>query len=683
MPTRRSFLLSSIKWTTGSFLLQSLSLDLACQAKKTPRATTNFAGPHSLFKEEWPPAILPAHVGIADKGYLCFTDDFGRLAIVDMARKPQPGKPPFKVLASMSGLGKVVDFAVTNFAAYGLVYRENDNQEPVVTLISISLVPPTTPTIMHEMAIPSLSEASSIVAANDLVVISGTATSGETLVSVYSAPTRRGANHEPTCLASMTIKMPVRQLELSDKQLLVLSSDPTAGSSQLDSITLTNPSSPEIQSSCMIKGDYRVLAKFKDLAVVAGYQAGSRPGKGGCFARTISCGNNSREVSSITLDPMLTVESASAQKDRFVVVGRSQGKRTLITLVHDNSHSLLREQVLDLKTSKTENGLPAQGTAAVIYREPVIYVASGWSGVQMLSRTKEGFELTTSYSIPRLAASGLALWGSNVVLSGSELQLYNITKPEKPTLVSSSEPPSAIKSLVGAGSFVLCLAKEDLSLRKMDKLGTVLATTKLNANQICFDKSKQICYAIKSGDKSTRVQKIKVYPDSMEKDVAFDVPGVFNHCQVANGQLVLTGLMDLAYLTSDEGASTMTVKSTRHFDNFALRDVAITDDAILVTAIDKNLKGFFLVLAKNEGETRTQGSIDLPHDGVALAAQDTRAIAVGRSADGKDIATVINFAQPSAPQVATTMQVLEGVSSVSIRDKLAVLAGRGLEIVSL
>lgn len=217
----------------------------------------------------------------------------------------------------------------------------------------------------------------------------------------------------------------------------------------------------------------------------------------------------------------------------------------------------------------------------------------------------------------------------------------------------------------------------------MDKLPTVLATTKLNANQICFDKSKQICYAIKSGDKSTRVQKIKVYPDSLEKDLAFDVPGVFNHCQAANGQLVLTGLMDLAYLTSDEGASTMTVKSTRHFDNFALRDVAITDDAILVTAIDKNLKGFFLVLAKNEGETRTQGSIDLPHDGVALAAQDNRAIAVGRSTEGKDIATVINFAQPSAPQIATTMQVLEGVSSVSIRDKLAILAGRGLEIVSL
>jgi len=73
----------------------------------------------------------------------------------------------------------------------------------------------------------------------------------------------------------------------------------------------------------------------------------------------------------------------------------------------------------------------------------------------------------------------------------------------------------------------------------------------------------------------------------------------------------------------------------------------------------------------------------LPHDGVALAAQDNRAIAVGRSTEGKDIATVINFAQPSAPQIATTMQVLEGVSSVSIRDKLAILAGRGLEIVSL
>lgn len=709
--TRREFLVSALKLSSGGLLLSSLVESIDCPqalAKKAPRAQNPFAGvgPRTLFKEEWPPAILPAHVGMADKGYLCFTDDFGRLAVVDM-RKPAPGKPPFKVISSLGGLGnKVIDFAITPYAAYGVVFKENDNHEPVVTLVSVSLVPITEPTILSELAIPRLADASCIAAAGDLICLAGTggnAGSGENIVSIFSAPSRHTGSKEPGYIASLTLKQPVRAMELSDKQLTILSSDPYSGKSQIDYVLVSNASSPEIQSSVQIEGDFRVLTKFKDLALVAGYKPGSRQGKGGCQAKSVTCGVNARVVSTITLDPLLSIESASAQKDRFVVVGRSAGKRNLISLVLDRNHALLQEQVLDLKTSKTESTLPAQGSAAVIYREPLIYIASGWSGVQMLTRSKEGFNLTTSYNIPRLAASGVASFGNNVVLAGADLQLYNISRPERPMLMSQAEPPSSLKSVIGALSSVLCLSKDDLSLRPMNKLDAPSTQVKLQASHICFDPAEQEhrCYAIKSGDKSTKVTRYKVYKDSMVKEFSQDVPGSFTHCQAYGGQLVLAGLSDLTLLgpadqsgpregdstdgkasDSKSGSAVMSIKGSRHFDNLAVRDVAITDGAIVATAVDKDTKGFFLVLGANNN-LNTIGSIDLPHNGVAVAASGKRAVAVGQSADGKDVAAVVNFEQESAPRVTATLNVLEGVSSVSIKDSLAILAGRGLEIVNL
>ncbi|MBN8658793.1 MAG: hypothetical protein J0M35_00405 [Candidatus Obscuribacter phosphatis] len=691
MPNRRQFLLSSFGYLGGTFLLSDLFTP-AAQARKAPRTANPLAGgfgggPRSIFKEEWPPAILPDHVGVMDKGYLCFTDNYGRLAVVDM-RKPAPGKPPFKVLASMSGLGnKVIDFAVTPYAAYGLVYRDNENREAVVNLISISLVPPTEPRIVSEMPLTRMQDAQSITAWGDLICIAGTASSGEAIASIYGAPSRRGEAKEPSYLASLSVKNPIRQVELTEKQLTILSSDSQNGRSYVDYVFLQNPGSPEVQSSVTLEGDFRVLSRFKDSVLVAGYERGSRPGKGRCLARTLSTGVNARALASITLDPLLSVESASAQKDRYVVVGRSQGKRNLISLVPDSNRALQREQVIDLKTSKDESGLPAQGTAAVIYREPLIYIASGWSGVQLLHRNKEGFALATSYTIPRLAASGLAAFRDNVVIAGSKLQLYNISRPERPMLMAAAEPETPIKVLVGAASRLLCLSKDELSMRQMqkDSLETPITKVKVQASQICFDpvESEQRCYAIKPLEKTTKITVFQVYKESLVKEKSFEVPGLFNRCQARGGQLLLSSLNDLALLNKGTTGGDMEVQTKRHFDNLAIRDMAITDNCLVMTAIDKDSRGFFLVLGKDGPEAITRGSIDLPHDGVAMACQGNRAVAVGRNTEGKDLSTIISFAQESAPQVQSTLPALEGVSSVSISGTLAILAGRGLEIVTL
>lgn len=731
MQSRRSFLFGSLSWTCGTLFLIDNVFNLsnsesgAALAKKTPRSQPTLQGPHTLSREDWAPAIVPDHVGIVDKGYICFTDEFGRLAVVDMRKQVSP-KSPVKVVAELSGLGnKMVDLAVTPFAAYGLTYREGEQSEAVIDLVSVSLTPVETPAILSNFRLGRYSEAGNIAASNELICVSGTTSSGENLVSIYSAP-KRGSK-EPTYISSLSVQLPVRSIDLTEKQLTILSSAQHGQKSQVDFVNLTNAGTPEISKSLTIEGDYRVLTRNKDLVLVAGVDAGSTSKV--CTARLIVAGSN-HTPGVLNLDPLTQVESAAAQNGRFLVVGRNRGERLVFSLGVDRSRSLVKEQQITIASGKSDGGK----NCSVVMRDNFAYVATGWSGVQLLTRAKEGnWSITSSYSIPKLAAAGVAVWKDLVVLAGSDLQLYNVGRPERPIMMNSAAPPQAVKALVGAGSFVLCLTKDDISLRNMEKLQTIITSSKLQATQICFDNSQKKAFAIKFLDKNTRVQPVKVFSDKLEQLKSFEVPGIFSRCQASNGQLILGGLNDIAVYgsaglsstdttgsdtsaagnTSNTGNTTNTNNSassnkpagatsktmgadtlasstgemvligSRHFENLAVRDIAFADQAILVTAIDQNSKGFFLVLARNDKDLHVLGSIDLPHDGLALGCQGKRAVAVGRGQDGKDVATVINFDKPSAPQIISTLPAIEGVSSVAIRDQIAVLGGRGLEILAL
>jgi hypothetical protein len=486
--------------------------------------------------------------------------------------------------------------------------------------------------------------------------------------------------------------------------LTILSSANGGAKSQVDIVNLVSPDSPEIQKSLIIEGDYRVVTRFKELILIAGID-GTKANKFG-QAKIIVTSGSPHLASNITLEPLTAIESAAAQKDRFLVVGRNKGERIVISLTIDKGHNLAREQVLNIPAAKTDSGK----STSVVMRDLTAYVATGWSGVQLLTRAKEGWAITSSYSIPKLAAAGVAVWKDLVVLAGAELQLYHLGRPERPIMMNSAAPPQAIKAMVGAGSFIVCLSKDEISLRKMEKLQTVITTSKLSANQLCFDGSLSRAYAIKFLEKTTKIQPVKLYSDKLELLKSFEVPGIFNRCQANKGQLMLGGLNDIVIYgprkagseTSNETSTESSAKiapasssqtdgnnpmleqlSARHFENLAIRDIAFGDDVVVVTAIDQNSKGFFLVLQRYDKDLHVLGSIDLPHDGLAITCQGNRAVAVGRGLDGKDVATIINFEKTAAPQIIANLPVIEGVSAVAIRDQLAVLGGRGLEILSL
>ncbi|MBC7998241.1 MAG: hypothetical protein IAF58_09875, partial [Leptolyngbya sp.] len=307
-------------------------------------------------------------------------------------------------------------------------------------------------------------------------------------------------------------------------------------------------------------------------------------------------------------------------------------------------------------------------------------VASGWAGVEVLTSGQGGWAPSYTYSIPRLPASGVASWENMVVLGGSDLKLYDITNPEHPNLVLTQDLQTSVKAIVGAGSYILCLSKTGIGLRKMDKLGEEIATLKTQGIQLCYDTVLQRAYVLGEQEKKSFVQRLKVYSNSLQVEKTIDLPKGVSRAVANNGLLLCSSLNDLYLYSVTDNVEQI---GTRHFENLAARDFAISEQQVIATFIDQQSKGFFLVLSKDQKDMRVIGSVDLPHDGTAVAVQGKRAITTGRTPDNKSVASIVDFTTPSAPRVIATIPVVESASAVTIRDRVAIVVGRGLEILSL
>lgn len=666
MLSRRAFLWA---WLGSAATLVDFVHSAPAFARRAPRGLPTM-GPHEVSRQMWPPAILPDHVALTDRGLLLFTDEFGRLAIVDL--KKANARTPAKVVSELGGLGKrILAFTVAPGTGYGLVLKETESQDTQLSLVTVSLTPVERPEILGYFPLEKFTEVTAITASVDALCIGGTSSAGENLVAIYT-PVSKRTGGSPQFLSAVSFPHSIAALSLQDRHLAVLSSN-GRNSSQFDYVKLINPRIPEQLKSIPLDGDFRILARQKERVLVAGTNSSGK-GQGSCEARTIVLGHLPHPVATMTLDPMTTVLGASAQRDRFVVIGEASGDRVVLPLAVDKLHALTREQVLTLP--KANYG----PKASILVKDKSVYVASGWAGVLCYANTRTGWEPTYSYTIPRLPASSIAQWGDMVVLAGADLRLYDIAQPEKPNLVATTDLASSVRAMVGAGSYVLCLTKDSLALRKMDKLSETITSTKVQANQLCFDNGQQRAFILKTGDKVSTLYKYRIYSNSIEMEKKYDLPGNYARVRAQGGYALLSGLNDIALYKLGETAE---LAGTRHFANLAIRDLCLSDEYVVATAVDQNLKGFFLVLAKTQSDLRVSGSIDIPQDGVALAAAGGRAVVVGKGPDGKDVASVVSFTRAVAPQVSANIPVVEQASAVSIKEQLAIVAGRGINILSL
>lgn len=671
MLSRRSFLLGTLLGLAGS--LETVNPRNAWS--KQGKVAIN-AGPRPLSRQDWPPAILPDYIGLIEKGYCCFSDETGRMSIVDL-RKPDSVKNQPRIIAELTSIGKkVVDFATSRERGYAIVITPNEQGDPQYMLVVLSFVPLQTPNVVSRLPLEKFSEATCVATSQDIICIGGLSKNQEHLVCIYRASSRQGRNPDATFLSSFTTELPIVRMDLQDKSLVVLENGRNvqgATVSQVDCVSLVNPASPELKKSLKTEGEYRCLARFRDSLLIAG---SAHSGATACEAKSISLGPIPHIVSTITLEPLNNVLDASAQKGRFVVLGDGIPGRAVISLTYDKALNLTREQALDL--SKQKGAYGPRGRIAI--KDRTAYIASGWAGVQVLTSTRDGWAPSYIYTIPRMPVGSLATWGNMLVLAASSLQLYDISRPTKPSLVDSAELESSIKSMAGAGSYVICLGKDAVTLRQMEKLQEPVTSIKMIGQQLCFDQVRQSAYVLQDENNRTVIHQLKVYSDNLVKENSFELSNKFARVTSHGGYLLAGGLNEIAlYGVTDK----LELVGSRHFENLAVRDLAIDENNIFVTAVDRASKGFLLILSKNQKDLNVIGSIDLPNDGVALAVSGNKATIVGRSKDGKDTISIVDFSTPSAPKIITSMPAIEAASAVAIKDHLAIVAGRGLEIFNL
>ena len=638
--------------------------------KKAKQVVIN--GPHSLSKQAWPPAIVPDHVDIDKKGYLCFSDHFGRFSIVDL-RKAGSAKFPPKVLAELTlPCKRVLSLKVAKGSyAYALAKEPAEGPEAKFYLIAIDLIKPDAPSVISRTELDQIDDAELLFASTDVLLISGKSRAGEHLISIYSAPGKR--SKDATLVSSISTKLPVVALDYQKRELIIL--EDKGLTTQIECYNLGQLSSPQQTNSLEVKGCYTELTRLGDTLIIAGAADQSNRTM---QATTISLKPAPHAVSTVALDQTETILSVTAQKGQYFSLSKSSaGKLILNSLNIDKLNNLSKSQTVEIPVAKASS----VDKASLIVNGKEMYIASGWSGVQVLNNTGQ-WSIAYNYKIPRLAASGIATWGESAVLVGAELMLYNIADPEHPQLVSSAPITSSIRSMVGAGSFILCLEKESVTLRKMADLNRTLASVKVTdkCRTLTFDKSQHRAYVGDAMGKLTRIYPVKVFSDNLETQKSFDLPGNFTSIEAVNGSFLAADIHEVALFTIDSQVKEI---GRRKFENLAIRDICITDQNVLATAVDQNSKGFLLVLSKTDKDLNLEGTVDLPHNGTALSATATRAVAVGRDALGKDMVTIIDISNAARPTVKASFAVLEAASAVVVQSKIALVAGRGLEIVTL
>lgn len=665
--SRRAFLLNSVSSLTATIAwLASPGAWSAKHKKGLPEP----AGPHALARQEWPPAIVPDHIGV-DRGYCSFTDEFGRLAVVDM-RKPGDLRTPPHVVAELNGLGKkVLDFKIGTGRGYGVVVRGPEGGDTQLVLICVSLMPVNEPAIIADLVLDRFVEVTSMSVNGELICIGGTTISGENMVAVYAAQ-RHGRQSELSLLSNWTATTPIIALDLQDRNLAVLET------SNLEYVSLVDPRTPQTKGAVKLDGDYKTMTRFRDLALVIGTASGEGDGKqpGRCSAQSIALEPAPHAVSQLALSPLTNVFDACAQKDHFLVLGEENGERCLMSLSFDKTRQVHKGEIARLPRQNVGYG----ARSSIVASNKTAYIASGWAGIEIVANTGGSWSEVCNYSIPRLPASGIAAWGNKVVIAGSDLKLYDIAVPGKPVLVSTSSINNPARAIVGAGSYVLCLTKDSVNLRHMDNLDQTITACKLTGQQICYDPLGKKGYVLNEAGKKTMLIRLKVYSNEVAIENNYELPGTFTRASSLNSAIAVAGLNDISLYSL---GNTADLSGSRHFENLAIRDIALRENDIVASAVDQKSKGFLLVLSRGEKDLRILGSVDLPHDGAALSVDKSKVVAIGKAVDGKDTAVVVDISNTATPRVLAKIDAVEGASAVVIKDQIAIVAGRGIEILSL
>lgn len=665
MFTRRAFLLGLMA-TALSPELALAAKDKAAKKGKLPKGkqppAAPLTGPRSLVRQAWPPSISPDYIGIGEKGYAVIGDAGGRLVIVDLKQEDAP-----KVISEIANIGKrVAAMSIQTQRAYAISWQEK-GQEGAWSLAVIGLMPASDPAVLASMPLSYFTEPTALATFMDIIAVSGTALNGENQVIIYGAS--KGKRAEPTQFSAVTFDRPITQIVIQDKTLIVVHAE--SHETQIELVGLANPRNPTRSKPLRLKGNYQVVAKTREFFLVGGTNL-----ERDYEIHSVAFRPAPRVVRGLRLPGVTDILDGAAQKAQLLLLVNHKGRQAVLPVSFNKQLQLVASNVVLLPSGK--HGPASKARIATTAKEA--YVASDWGGVQVLTAQDGGWQYMYSHTIPRLPAAAVAISSNRAILGGADLKVYDLEKPDRPVLLESADVGSPIKSIVTVGKQMIVLSRDGLSMRTLEHPTEVWANLRISGSALTYDPVQKCGYVLSPKNDKVTLSRIEISADDVKAAKTMEIGSGFRLASALDGKLLVASVNDLTLYKIGDSAEQV---ATRNFTNLAMRDILLTEAYILVTAIDQNSRGFLLVIDAEQAGLPTIGSIPLSHDGAALAVAGTKVIAVGSTADGKDIAALVDISKPEAPRLITSMAVVDAASAVSVRGNLAVVVGRGLEVITL
>ena len=620
----------------------------------------NNGSARTIARQEWPPAITPEYVGIVDKGYACFADDMGRLAVVDLKREDNP-----QVVGELVGIGrKVVALSITTHRAFAVV-QIDVNGDAQFQLVSVSLTPANDITVMSRIVLSNFSEPTCICSFAETIVVGGQGLNNENQIVIFGAGKRKV---DPVQISAMTLERSPFKMDLQERQLLVLSG---LESTTLDIISMANPRVPEKVKSLRLDGSFPVIARNRDQILVAGYGFDRK-----YKASLITLKPAPNVVKSVPLSTVTELLDIAPQKGQFLILANQGSRQAVIPLTIGRKLDMLVQEPVLLPAGS--RGAAPRAHLAVKALDA--YVASDSGGVQVLNVAKTGWQFSYSHTIPRLPASAVIVDGTRVVIACAELKLYDLKDPQRPQLVESADLNSTVRAMLPIGSTFLCLSKDALALRSLARPQELVSSVKASGNALAYDRSTKTAFVIAPNEKGSIVSSYKIADDSIKADTQLQLPVPARKAFASGGRLLLAGLNELNLYKLDAEPQLI---GSRKIPNLAIRDIVFQADNIYASCVDENLKGYLVIMSAAKDDLGVQGACELPIDAASLAVSSKLAVVIGRGKTGKDMASLVNISSPAQPKVSETFNILESASALTIKDQMAIIAGRGIELINL
>lgn len=617
------------------------------------------SGPHTLAREQWPPSMTPDFLSVLDKGNALIADQSGRLAIVDLKHEQGP-----QVLGELSGIGrKIVDMKAGTKRACALTYQESGNDQAYAISL-ISIYPPAQPSVISRSRLSYLTEPNAVAVSGNVIAVAGTTADGASQVLLLAAHGKGRSDESDLPLATLNLAQPPTALAYQDKRLVILEGG--ADSSMIEVYNLASARAPQKVSSFALRGTFELMARCHDLIVLSG-SSGRHP-----ELQVVSLRPAPKAVSRQRL-PMSEVFDIAAQPGEALVLG-NQGNRLVVLPVNlGKNFQLAAGQPVILPAD-----CRGSAKAKIVLKDKEAYIVTDNGNIQVLSVNNDGWRYVYSHAIPRLPVSSVAMSGSNAILVGADIKIYDLSVPDHPKLTAEAQPDSAVRDVAAVSDCLLTLTRDALSLRKLDTPSQVVASLPMNGHKLAFDGIEKKAYVLSVKEKATTITPVRV-SKALVAEQACELPGTFEKASALSGKILLSGLNSICYYDMSKRQQL----GTRQLPNLAVRDLFLTDNLAAITAIDASSRGVLLLVDLKEATLSSIGSIDLPHDAVALAVSGTSALIVGRSPAGKDVASVVDLSNRATPKVIANFDVVDSASAVAIEGKLALVGGRGLEVVSL